>query len=136
MIKKSLIILFVIFIFLCVSNICFASNTINNIKNSVSSTTDTAINGVSNLAHDIRNGVGHVENGIEDALTMYNTIIDTNRITSSESTGNYQTARTTDMTRTSTGINTTTMWVWLIVAIAAVIIISLVWYYGAQNRID
>lgn len=139
MLKKSLIILFIVFTFLCVSNICFAannSNTTNNVKNAVSSTTNTVIDGVSNLAHDVRNGVGHVENGVEDALTMDDTMTDTDRRTTTATTGDYQATRTADMTRAATGTDNTTMWVWLIVAVAAVVIISLVWYYGAQNRID
>jgi len=139
MFKKSLIILFIIFAFLCVSNICFAantSNTTNNVKNAVSSTTDTVIDGVSNLAHDVRNGVGHVENGIEDALTMDDNMTDTDRRTATGTTGDYQATRTADMTRAATGTNNTIMWVWLILAVASIVIISLVWYYGSQNRID
>lgn len=132
MLKKSLIILFIIFFVLCISNISFAANTADNVKNAVSSTTNTVVDGVSNLAEDVRNGVGHVENGIEDALTMDNETNTDTRAT----TGDYTTARTADMTRTATGADNTTMWVWLIVAVAAIVIIALVWYYGSQNRVD
>jgi len=81
-------------------------------------------------------GVGHVENGIEDALTMDDNMTDTDRRTATGTTGDYQATRTADMTRAATGTNNTIMWVWLILAVASIVIISLVWYYGSQNRID
>ena len=65
-----------------------------------------------------------VKNGVEDALRMNDTKINDN-------------VRDYSATRTATnGItnNTSTMWVWVIVAIAAIVIIGLVWYYGATNN--
>ena len=131
MLKKNLIILFIIFCILCISNVCFANNTANNIKDGVSSATTTVVDGAKNLATDVRNGVGSVENGIEGALSM-NT--QTANITGTAN-NNYTTARTA-VTTSATGMGTSTMWIWAIVAIAAIIIIGLVWYYGSQNRVD
>lgn len=131
MLKKNLIILFIIFFILCISNVCFANNTANNIKDGVSSATTTVVDGAKNLATDVRNGVGSVENGIEGALSM-NT--QTANITGTAN-NNYTTARTA-VTTSATGMGTSTMWIWAIVAIAAIIIIGLVWYYGSQNRVD
>ena len=131
MLKKNLIILFIFFCIICISNVCFANNVGNSIKNGVSSVTNTVVDGTQNLARDVRNGVGNVENGIEGALTM-----DTNT-----TDGNY-TATRTATTRTTTdntglfGLDSSTMWVWAIIAIAAIGIIGLVWYYGSQNRVD
>ena len=138
MLKKSLIILFIIFSILCISNIAFAANTTNNVQSAVTSTTNTVVDGVSNLAKDVRNGVGHVENGIEDALTMGNTTNANTRTDVNARTTNdgYTATRTTGVAGATTGTNNTTMWVWVIVAVAAVVIIGLVWYYGSQNRVD
>lgn len=145
MLKKSLFILFIIFSILCISSICFATNTANNVKNAVGKSTNTVVDGMSNLAGGIRNGVGHVENGIEDALTMdekdnTNTRTSdnfTNGGTTSD-TSNYTATRTATTTDTTgiLGIDTSTMWVWLVVAIAAIGIVALVWFYGSQNRVD
>lgn len=128
MLKKSLIILFIIFSIICISNVCAASNTMaNDVKNGVSSVTNTVVDGVEDLAKDARNGVGHVENGIEDALTMNNT--------SKSTSQNVYTATRTAATE-ATGTNNSAMWVWVVLAIAAIVIIALVWYYGSQNNID
>lgn len=136
MLKKNLIILFIFFCIICISSVCFANNMGNSIKNGVSSFTNTVVDGTQNLAKDVRNGVGKLENGIEGALSM-----DTNTNGTTNTADNY-TATRTATTRTATddtglfGINTSTMWVWTIVAIAAIGIIGLVWYYGSQNRVD
>ena len=137
MLKKNLIILFIIFCILCISNVCFA-NTTNNVKSGVNSATTTVVDGAKNLANDVRNGVGAVENGIEGALTMdtnttnHNT---TTHNTTTATTDNYTAARTATTTN-ATGTRTSTMWVWAIVAVATIGIIGLVWYYGSQNRVD
>ena len=136
MLKKVSIILFIAFCFLCVSNFCFATdnNMGNNIKNTVGSGVNTVVDGVGNLAEDARNGVGHIENGIENTFNMDN---GDNR---NDNAGNYNATRTaiTDSGNNGgmLGIDTTTMWIWVILAIAAIVIVGLVWYYGSQNNID
>lgn len=140
MLKKNLIILFIFFCIICISNVCFANNMGNSIKNGVSSITNTVVDGTQNLANGIRNGVGNMENGIEGALTMDNNT-STNTNTTMTTTDNY-TATRTATTRAATddtglfGLDSSTMWIWAIVAIAAIGIIGLVWYYGSQNRVD
>lgn len=134
MLKKNLTILFIIFCILCISNVCFANNTANNIKDSVNSATTTAVDGAKNLATDVRHGVGSVENGIEGALSMNNMNTQTTHTTGTAN--NNYTATRTATTANTTGMGTSTMWVWAIVAIAAIVIIGLVWYYGSQNRVD
>ena len=136
MLKKSLLIFFTVLAIIFISNVCLANDMGNNIKNTVNSGTNTVVDGIGNLAESARNGVGHVENGIEDALTMDNTNMDmnANNVANVGATGDYTTARAA--TTTATGSDTTTMWVWVIVAVAAIVIVALVWYYGSQNRID
>lgn len=132
MLKKSLLILSIIFCILCVSNVCFASNTAGNMKNGVSTATNTVIDGASNLAHDVKNGIGNAENGIEGALSMNN--MRTNMNDNNIDTTGYTATRTA--TTGAMGTSSSTMWIWAIVAIAAVVIVGLVWYYGSQNRVD
>lgn len=124
------VILFVLFIFSS-----FVSAT-NDVKNGVSNVTNTIVDGVNRLGSDVRSGIGNAENGIEDALNMdvNNRNVDVNRGTDSNN------GMTSDYTadRTAAGLTTTnnasTLWVWIIVAIAAVVIIGLVWYYGTQSN--
>lgn len=127
MYKKSLIlvsvILFALFIF---SGFVSAAD---NVKNGVSDAVNTVVNGVNAMGADVRNGIGDAENGIKGAL----------KIDGNQNNNNMANNRNNgyDATRTATdalaGNNTSTLWIWLIVAVAAIVIIGLVWYYGAQN---
>ena len=139
MLKKVSIILFIVFCFLCVSNICFATdnNMGDNVKNTINSGVNTVVDGVGNLAEDARNGVGRMENGIENFMNTDNT---DNANNGNDNAGNYNATRTaiTDSGNNGgmLGMDTTTMWIWVILAIAAIVIVGLVWYYGSQNNID
>lgn len=137
MYKKSLILVSVIIFALCVfSTFVFATE---NVKNSISNVTDTVVDGAARLGNDVRSGVGSVENGIENTLNMDNNADEANRTNDNNNAGiigdvdNYATTRTTADATTPTD-NTSTLWIWLIVGIAAFVIIGLVWYYGAQNN--
>lgn len=121
MLKKSLLILFIIFCILCVSNVCFADNTMEDMKDGLMSAKNTVVDGVENLAEDARSGVGKVENSIEGALTMDNT-------------NSYTSARTST-TMADTTARTSTLWIWAIIAIAAIGIIGMVWFYSTENRV-
>lgn len=132
MYKKSLILVSVILFVLCVCS-SFVCAT-NEVKNAVSNVTNTVVDGVNHLGSDVRNGVGAAENGIEGALDMNNgdnknTTTNNNRMTT---TNDYAVTRTTTDAMTNNG--TSNLWIWLIVGIAAIMIIGLVWYYGTQNR--
>lgn len=130
MYKKSLILVSVILLALFIfSGFVSAAD---NVKNGVSNVVNTVVNGVNAMGADVRNGIGNAENGIEGALK-----IDGNQ--NNDNNNNMANSRNNgyDATRTATdalaGNNTSTLWIWLIVAIAAIVIIGLVWYYGAQN---
>ena len=130
MYKKSLIILSTFIFVLCITafSVFATDNTADNIKNGVSSVTNTVVDGVNRMGSDVRNGVGSVENGIEDALTMDNKTTD---MAAPGTTTDYTATRTTaDVT---TDNNTANLWVWMIVAVAAIVIVGLVWYYGTRN---
>lgn len=150
MYKKGFILVSVILFALCIfSSTVFATE---NAKNAVTNVTDTVIDGTANLANDVREGVGNVENGIEDALDMNGdnettnvdgTTTENNTAENTDATaingttraiddGAYTTTRTT-ADATTNADDSSNMWIWLIVAIASIVIIGLVWYYGAQN---
>ena len=146
--KKSFLLVSAIFVVLFVlSGVVYANNDMqNDIKNGVSDTVNGVVDGVDRLGSDVRNGIGSAENGIEDALKVddigngeNNNQNNPNNNAGANVGGttgdNYTATRTaTDLTGTSGGAtDNTTLWVWLIVAIAAIVIIGLVWYYGAQN---
>ena len=132
MYKKSLILVSVILFVLCIFS-GFVSAT-DEAKNAVSNVTNTVIDGANHLGSDVRNGVGNMENGIEDALDFdkNGTTDMMNDNTKAGTSGDYAATRTT--ANGTNNNNTSTLWVWLIVAIAAIVIIGLVWYYGTQNR--
>ena len=124
--RKSFIILSILFALLFISTLSFANN---DIKDGVHSATDTVIDGASNLANDARKGVGAIENTIEDgAKDIGNAVFNDN---------NDYTATKTATTETTTNGMNSTLWTWVILAVAAVVIIGLVWYYASQdNHVD
>ena len=156
MYKKSLMLVSAIIFALCIFS-GFVSAT-DTVKNTVSNVTNTVVDGTANLANDVREGVGNLENGIENTVDMNNmtngsnnsntindgtrddnTATDNNAGVMTIDNGNgtagtdgYATTRTT--ADAITNDNTSTLWTWLIVAIAAIVIIGLVWYYGASSR--
>ena len=130
--KKSLILVSVILFVLCIFS-GFVSAT-DEAKNAVSNVTNTVIDGANHLGSDVRNGVGNMENGIEDALDFdkNGTTDMMNDNTKAGTSSDYTATRTT--ANGTNNNNASTLWVWLTVAIAAIVIIGLVWYYGTQNR--
>lgn len=116
-----------------------------------------AMTGVNDAVNGVRNTVGGAENAVEGAVkdvtnstkndtnTMQNNMNDSaNNTTNLNVTGNNTqstgyTANRTATTRSTLGTETnnflgmsSTMWTWLILAIAVVAIIALVWYYSNQ----
>lgn len=147
MCRKSLILLSTFFATLILFSTIVFANTSNDIKNGINDASTTMVdgaeklgtdvknginnagsdmvNGAEHLGDDIRNGVGNAENGIEGALNM-----------DDMKTTNYVATRTTgdsSGTNNSMNINNPTTWVWVIVAIAGVVIVGMVWYYATQN---
>ena len=49
-------------------------------------------------------------------------------------TGDYNTTKTTADDVTASVSNNATMWMWIMLAVVAVLIIALVWYYAAQTN--
>ncbi len=132
--KRKSFILLIALIVLLFSTVCFASDMGNDVKNAVNGATNTIVDGAQNLAEDVRSGVGTAENTIEDgARNIGDAVMDgANDIMDTEDN---------DYTATRTGsedisvINNTaaTTWTWIAVAIAALVIVGLVWYYASQH---
>ena len=80
-------------------------------------------NMVTDAANSVVNGALEVKDGMEKDMTKTNQ--------------NYNVTQTT--TEGSIGTNgmntmTTTTWMWIILAVAAIIIITAIWYYATQNN--
>ena len=97
-----------------------------------------AMNDVNNAVNDVRNTVGGAENAIEGAVKDVTNTTNMGITRDNAQSTNY-TANRTATTGTTTNANTgtflgmsSTMWTWLILAVAVVAIIALVWYYSNQ----
>ena len=160
MAKKTITVLAVMCIFSLFCGICcFAAddNSIN-LGNTVSETMDKAGRSIENVKNDIfsgnrdndghnnnekdmiNNGVNHVENGVNHidngAKDVGNAVVNTTRLDGYR-TNNYNAVRTettTGLPNTEVGGMTTTTWMWIILAVSAVIIIAAIWYYATQNN--
>ena len=95
-----------------------------DIKNEMQDMGNTVKSGAENVGNTVRNGVDDLTNGID--MTNKNT---ENRAVAG-TTGNYRTGDTIDTTNNNMS---GTMWVWIIVAVIAIIIVAAVWYYVAQR---
>lgn len=139
MCKKSLIILSIFFCALFISTISFA--TTSNIKSTINNGTNAVVDGVNKLGSDVRNGVGAVENGIEDAFTDDDNMANNNNnndatiqsATSTRTQNGYVSTRAGD-TANANATDTNTIWVWIVLIIAAIVVIGLVWYYSTQDN--
>ena len=153
MTKKFLVSILVAVILSGVFSVCFAnedngSNNINlgnEITRSFDKTEDSAKNlvngtmeaeqkmenGAKDMGQRIENGARDMEQKIENGVRDVSGAVTENR-------NNYSTTRTT----TSASINadntiagmTTNTWMWIIFAVAGIIILSAIWYYAVQNK--
>lgn len=141
MAKKVFIgVLVSILLSLC-SSFCFAATNTDkvNLGNDVSSSIDKGVNSIGDAAKGIVNGTDRAVRDTGDAIGNMGNRIDSNTNNGNYNNrnynnGNYSTTRTSvDNAMSSTGMSTTT-WMWVIFAIAAVIIIAAIWYYAMQSN--
>lgn len=126
---KKVFISILVSILLCLfSGMCFAATNTDNVNlgNDVSSSLQKGMNTVRNAARSTvnsgRNAVDDVGGAIDGMGSRMNT-------------GNYTTARTSaENNMNTTGGMSTTTWMWVIFAIAAVIVIAAIWYYAMQGN--
>lgn len=134
-------------IVLCVcSSTCFAAengNSVtlgNEIMQSIDKTGQSFDNIVSgNIVDDtkngVRSGVDNAKDGVDDGMNMITD--DAMMMTNNTRQQDYNTAQTaTEGTAQRNGMDTmtTTTWMWIILSIAAIIIIAAIWYYATQNN--
>jgi len=134
--KKSFILLVVLII--SFSTICFADDMGNDIKNAVNGATNTVVDGIQNLAEDVRSGIGTAEDTIENgARNMGNAVMNgANDVMDDMDSGDNDYTATRTSAEDVSVINNTaaTTWTWIAVAIAALVIVGLVWYYASQHN--
>lgn len=142
--KKKLLTVAVILIssiFMC--TLCFANDAgqmlqdaANGVKNAVGGAENAVENAAGGVANTTKNATQGIENGMNNAgNTMSNTMTNatSNARTNTNTNTGYTATRTSTEPATFMGM-TSTAWTWLIMGIAALAIVALVWYYGAQMR--
>lgn len=144
MLKKSLVLLSIFCVIAFSFSYVFAANIVegtgnalrnvgNGVQNMVNATGDTlndAKNGMANMMNDVGNGVERTVDGMEDGMREDN---GENNMTDGTTDDGYTAART-GATDNMTGNGANTTLVWVILAVAAVAIIALVWYYMTQTN--
>ena len=130
MAKKILVFLAIIMLSFC-CGICFAaednSNNVN-LGEEITNSLDKAGNSMRNAADDVMDGVGIRDNNRNDNYNNNNR----NNNYMDNRTG-YNAVRTS-VDEMTTGNMSTTTWIWIILAVAAIIITAFVWYYAAQDN--
>lgn len=150
MTKKILITVLVSAILSLCCGFCFASSTEGhnvNLGNEISSSLNKGADSVGNVAEDLVGAGEQAVNGVGDAFrnmdnnNNYNNNNDNNNNNGTwnndnrTTTDGYSTMRTTaEGTQATNGTMSTTTWMWIIFAIAAVIIIAAIWYYAMQGN--
>lgn len=153
MTKKFLVSILVAVILSGVFSVCFAnedngSNNINlgnEITRSFDKTEDSAknlVNGTMEAEQKMENGAKdmgqRIENGARDMRQkIENGVRDVSGAVT-ENRNNYSTTRTTTSASTNADNTiagmTTNTWMWIIFAVAGIIILSAIWYYAVQNK--
>lgn len=93
-----------------------------------------------NVVNDMRNGVdnitdmGRTENDKTDNTRTDINTTNNNGMMNTARNGMYNTVRTTAEGTTNMSTMSTTTWMWIILAVAAIIIVAAIWYYATQNN--
>lgn len=140
MTKKIFAFIIALSLILCTSYIFAANNEIGDSMNKAGNTIEHAAEGVRNVVGNVEdgveNGASRIGNGVRD---LGNTFADgASRVTNDGATVDGNNNNGYNAVRTATGgtfmgMNGTT-WTWFILAIAALVIVGLVWYYAMQNN--
>lgn len=121
----------------------FATNTnpVEGIRNFVGGAENVMEDAASGITNGVRNATGTMTNGMDNTFEKDNNMMtnDQNNVTgtttNNNNNGNYTARRTATGFDEPTllGINMTT-WTWIIMAITAVAIITLIWSYTRQTN--
>lgn len=134
MAKKIFMFFAIIILSLCCS-VCFAAENNSNVNlgeeitDSINKTGDS----VRNVTNDVMNGVnGNARNNNNNNYNNGN--YNRNNNTDNNVFTNGYNAVRTSVDDVATGNMSTTTWIWIILAVAAIIIVAMVWYYAVQNN--
>lgn len=153
MTKKIFTTLFVLAITLIFSSFVFANTTTDDMGSEMSSSWDKLSNTAQNMGNNVRGAIDNMGDTMTGNTDNNNTNNNTdNSNVNNATTGNTNNTNNNDddlfadtnngytATRTATTTNTglfgmdaSTMWTWLILAILGVAIVALVWSYGKQT---
>ena len=138
MLKKVLSLLTVASLMFFTSTVFAANNEIQDSMNKASNTVRNVVGGAENVVENVAGAIGTgvrdvgnaVSNGVEEMTNNHN---NNDRV-------GYDATRT-GTTRTTDGANngnflgmSSNTWTWFVLAIAAIAIVGLVWYYAMQNK--
>jgi sensor c-di-GMP phosphodiesterase-like protein len=131
MTKKIISFLIAIFIIFATSSV-FAANEIKDTMEKAGNGVQNVVDGAGNIINDagtaINNGAKSVGNAVSNGTNM----LATDMTRADNTNSNYSATRTsTDSTIMGMSAN---MWTWFVLAILALAIIALVWYYAMQNN--
>ena len=104
----------------------------NSVGNAVTGTANAVVNGAKNLGNGVANMANDMTNADGDTENDATNTLDTNNGDMLGTTnGDYTATRTATADTNMFGLSDTA-WTWLILGIVGAVIVSLVWYYGAQ----
>lgn len=138
MAKKLIISLAIVIVSLCCS-VCFAAENNSNVNlgEEITDSLNKTGNSVRNMADDVMNGDNTRTNNRNNDNNILNdgTNNNNNNNTNDVFTDGYNAVRTS-VDDVATGNMSTTTWIWIILAVAAIIIVAMIWYYAVQNNND
>lgn len=117
----------------------FAAN--NEIGDSMTKATNTVRNVVGGAENVVENAAGAIGTGVKDLGNTFTDgaarVTNTTNNNANKVTDRYTTTRTSTTGTTNNGTflgMSSNVWTWLVLAIAAIAIVGLVWYYAVQNN--
>ena len=133
---------------ICTQVVCFANNesettslgneittSINNGMNNVRNATDDVLDGGRRVIRDGADGVSNMMDNMMNDNNNHHNNYDNNNYNKRDYNNGYNTIRTAEETNfVNNATMSTTTWMWIIFALAAIIIIAAIWYYAMQGN--
>lgn len=135
MLKKTFSLLIAIFLIFITTNVFAMNGEFGESMNKAGNNIRNVVGGAENVVENVANGIGTGVQNIGNAFTD-NDMNNDNMDNGSLENGGYAATRTATprtTSNTNSGIGTNA-WTWIILAIAAILIVGLVWYYAKQNK--
>ena len=135
MAKKIFVSFAIIVLALCCS-VCFAAENNSNVNlgEEITDSLDKTGDSIRNVADDVMNGVDGNTRNNRNNNTNNNGNDNRTGYTDNNAFNNGYNAVRTSVDDVATGNMSTTTWIWIILAVAAIIIVAMVWYYAVQDN--